>query len=570
LLDSGGPVLHDPAKYSLYWAPSEASKNGQSGTSFTPFPSPGYETTIDGFLSNVAAASGTLGNVYSVDTQYPGEGPGEYKSTFGQAFLDTHAYPARNTTICPVSTKVGDLLPPAGQPCLSDAEGALQIPEELVRFITEYDKTHAALPTGLKAIYYVFTPNEVNSCAGFEESRAACNTNTYCAYHSAFTFGSSKTLVVYANMPYDAVEGCSTPDEPNKGPADDEIDTLSHEDNEAITDPLGNAWFDNAGNEVADKCTYPFFDPTIDNNAEVDAYGQLLGGVPSSGGVGTAFNQSINGGSYLVQREWSNAAGGCVTQAPIPVASFAVYSTPATVGSSVSFNGSGSSPLAGQITSYHWEFGDGQTANGAQVTHTYASIGEFTVHLTVANDSGASATTSQVVTVVEVPPGGQTTTVTTTVTTPAPPPPPPETVTKTVTTTTTAASSVFVPVKPTVYTAAELAAKLGLPGKGDKLSGNGPFALGHAECPPACGVTLQLYAKEPKVSHKHRTSRWVLAGSARLTLGGKGTGALSLSLNAKGKTLLRKLHKLAGKLIVTVEGQDGGSWQIVRSLTIRR
>lgn len=232
----------------------------------------------------------------------------------------------------------------------------------------------------------------------------------------------------------------------------------------------------------------------------------------------------------------------------------------------MSFNGSGSSPSAGQITSYHWDFGDGQTANGAQVAHTYGSTGKFTVSLTVANDSGASAIASQAVTVNEIPPGGQTTTVTTTVTTPAPPPPPPETVTKT----TTTASSAFVPVKPTAYAAAELAAKLGLPGNGNQLSGNGPFTLGHAECPPACGVTLQLYAKETKVSHKHRTSRWAPVGSAHLTLGAKGTSALSLSLNAKGKTLLRKLHRLACKLVVAVEGQEGGSWQIVRSLTLRR
>jgi hypothetical protein len=118
------------------------------------------------------------------------------------------------------------------------------------------------------------------------------------------------------------------------------------------------------------------------------------------------------------------------------------------------------------------------------------------------------------------------------------------------------------------YTAAQVATALGLPPNGKKLSGLGPFSLGHAACPPACGVNVQLFAKETKVSHKHRTSKWVLVGSAHLTLAAKGAGALTLTLNAKGKALLRKAHTAAGKLIATVEGQEGGSWQIERTLTL--
>lgn len=545
LLYRGGPVLRDPTKYSIYWAPSVPNNNGQIGTEFTPFPGPGYENTIDSFLSNVASASGALDNVYSVNTQYEGEGPGEYRSAFGGGFLDTHEYPTRNLTTCPVSTKSGDGLPPATEPCISDAEGALQIPEEIVRLMNEYNAAHPgkALPTGLGAIYYVFTPNEVNSCAGEEGGIAACDTNMYCAYHSAFLLEPGERIVVYANMPYDAVPGCSIPDEPHESPADDEINTLSHEDNEAITDPLGNSWYDNAGNEIADKCTYPFFDPSSDTNIESDAYGELVGGTPFSGSTpGTAYNQLIDGGTYLLQREWSNAAGGCVTKVPVPVAAFAVYSSPNLVNQPISFNASASTTLVGQISSYSWNFGDGSpAASGDQLSHAYTAPGTYTVTLTVTNDSGASASTIQKVFVE-----------------PPPPPLPPVTVMR------------LVPVAPMAYTADQLAAKLGLPANGKKLSGNGPFELGHAECPPACGMTVQLFAKVTSGTGRRRSTKVVQIGSAHITLGSKGAGVLSLSLNAKGKALLRKRRSLACRLVVAVEGQEGGTWQIARSLTLKR
>lgn len=47
------------------------------------------------------------------------------------------------------------------------------------------------------------------------------------------------------------------------------------------------------------------------------------------------------------------------------------------------------------IASYAWSFGDGQTATGRQVTHTYVGTGSFPVTLTVTDGAGATATTSQ-------------------------------------------------------------------------------------------------------------------------------------------------------------------------------
>jgi PKD repeat protein len=47
----------------------------------------------------------------------------------------------------------------------------------------------------------------------------------------------------------------------------------------------------------------------------------------------------------------------------------------------------------GQIAAYHWSFGDGHGASGAQVEHVYASGGHFQVTLIVEDDAGASDAT---------------------------------------------------------------------------------------------------------------------------------------------------------------------------------
>jgi PKD repeat protein len=59
------------------------------------------------------------------------------------------------------------------------------------------------------------------------------------------------------------------------------------------------------------------------------------------------------------------------------------------------FDGLGSHDPDGSITSYAWDFGDGNTATGAGVGHTYAVEGIYTVLLTVTDNDGATDTESQ-------------------------------------------------------------------------------------------------------------------------------------------------------------------------------
>lgn len=537
VLYHGGPVMHREKLYVIEWEPIEPSNNGQAGTTFEPLPAK-YAEEVGTYLKDVAADSGKLSNVYSVETLYgepEASRPGEYSSIFGGEYLDTKPYPARSSKDCPS----GEGLPPAGEPCIADAEGERQLGDEVASFVEKEN-----LPTGLGAIYFVLMPHDVNSCAGFEGEVAACNSNFYCAYHSDIV--SKARYVVYANMPYDDVEGCQTPDQPHESPADDEIDTLSHENNEAITDPLGNAWFDYDGNEIADKCTYPFFDPLSDFDPEEDDYGPLIGGTRMASyepveieGVeyetlkepGNSYNQTINGGHFLLQREWSNATGGCVQHAPAVKASFVVTQQSET---ELTVNAGLSTTEAGEIAEYNWKFSGGDTASGSVVTQRFPTPGEYTVTLTVVNNSGASATTSERVTL------------------------------QTMRTSTTATTTTTVTAAGPHYTAAEIAKLLGLPHSGAKLSGLGSISLGHAECPPACGVGAKIFVTE----HDGRRAKRVQIGSLNEKVAEKGTGSIELQLTAKGKKMLRKGHTLAVTLVVTVDDAAGANWKIERHLTL--
>lgn len=53
----------------------------------------------------------------------------------------------------------------------------------------------------------------------------------------------------------------------------------------------------------------------------------------------------------------------------------------------------------GEIVSYEWNFGDGQTGTEASVAHKYAAAGSYTVRLTVTDDDGGSTSVTKSVTV---------------------------------------------------------------------------------------------------------------------------------------------------------------------------
>ena len=80
-----------------------------------------------------------------------------------------------------------------------------------------------------------------------------------------------------------------------------------------------------------------------------------------------------------------------------PIASFTMSPTSGQAPLAVSFDATGSSDADGAITSYVWNFGDGESSTGATAAHTYITEGSYTAQLTVTDDDGNQDTASRTV-----------------------------------------------------------------------------------------------------------------------------------------------------------------------------
>lgn len=77
-----------------------------------------------------------------------------------------------------------------------------------------------------------------------------------------------------------------------------------------------------------------------------------------------------------------------------PIANFSVTPGSGTGAApfTADFDGSASSDSDGSIATYHWNFGDGNTATGSSTQHIYSIAGTYAVVLTVTDDDGATDT----------------------------------------------------------------------------------------------------------------------------------------------------------------------------------
>ena len=148
---------------------------------------------------------------------------------------------------------------------------------------------------------------------------------------------------------------------------------------------------------------------STDSDGTIVSYAWTFGDGGSASGI-SASHAYASPGTFTATLTVTDNSGGTgsaqvtvnvvANLAPTPVAS----ATPsaAVVGQPVSFSSSGSSDPDGLLTAFAWNFGDGASATGAAVGHTYAAPGSYVVTLTVTDDDGATATATVGVTVSDV------------------------------------------------------------------------------------------------------------------------------------------------------------------------
>jgi PKD repeat protein len=367
---NGSLVLGPHTTHIVYWEPAGSSVTAN------------YHSLIERYLTDVAADSGRVTNVYATDTQYNDSGNNfiQYQQTYAGALTDTNAFPATQSG-CPTTDGTRTVTN-----CLTQTQEAT----ELDSFIQAN-----SLPRGLSHIYFLVLPNGVETCSDdFSDCGNILNTSPrYCAYHSFFNI-SSHGETLWANQPYigfadNHCNSGSANDRPNGDVTDHELNVFSHEHNEIITDPDNGGWFDTNGTgENGDKCNFNF--------------GTAIGATANGN-----YDQLINHNTYEIQLEWDNSITGCSANygALAPTALFTSSPASPLAQSPVGFDGTTShwNNAGGYIIDWQWNFGDSGTGSGATPSHTYAASGTYTVTLTAKDDAGLTDTETHTVNVVKRP-----------------------------------------------------------------------------------------------------------------------------------------------------------------------
>ena len=126
-------------------------------------------------------------------------------------------------------------------------------------------------------------------------------------------------------------------------------------------------------------------------------------GLQAAGSVGQISYLSASATNAPLAISYDNflAVAGHGDGGPVNVGPMASFVSPAT-DLVASFDSSASADSDGSLSSWLWDFGDGQTSTDPDPAHTYAAAGTYLVSLTVTDDSAAISTAVRSVTVAAV------------------------------------------------------------------------------------------------------------------------------------------------------------------------
>ena len=109
-----------------------------------------------------------------------------------------------------------------------------------------------ALPYDSNGVYFVVTSSNINETSGF------CT--QYCGWHTSGNVSAGHVKYSFIGNAARCITACAAQSKSPNGNAgvDGAVSVLSHELEEAVTDPDLNAWYDSRGYENADKCAWTF------------------------------------------------------------------------------------------------------------------------------------------------------------------------------------------------------------------------------------------------------------------------------------------------------------------------
>jgi hypothetical protein len=387
----GGAVMHANETFALAWDPVRSY----------------FATTkeyVEQFLRDVADGSGTLTSPYAVTGQYTdASGRAANASRYGGACTDFgvpggsacdftglgtgHNYPTSGGCT-PSGTTDTIFVKGSNGVCLTDA----QVKGELATMIAQTGILGRTEP-GYTPTLVLLTPPGVEIC--LDKVGKLCSAATesaapaeFCSYHSQVSVGGA--VVPYVVQPWTALAKvektpkCDEPQLPEIPPNVDAhtlavdlglrlVNPLSQGQIATITDPELNGWSALDGSEVNDNRGCEPLGPGFDS-VTVGASSQ---------------------NPYVLQREFNNAGvielDPNAQQCTPDVELIPTFVVPSAVNQSdvVELDGSTSpSTLIVPRTGYAWDFGDGTTAVGPSVEHSYAKGGVYTVKLTLTDRGG--------------------------------------------------------------------------------------------------------------------------------------------------------------------------------------
>jgi hypothetical protein len=273
-------------------------KHGQSGQTL-PAVAPVGQTVVQGNGINyhggpVLKASPVPIYIIWYGNWNGGTRPSDSQATVSllQGFLGSNSlggstYEAINTTYGDNTGNVSGHLNFSGAVFDNYSHGA-RFGDRALKLIVDSHVGHD-LPADTGAVYLVLTSSDVKESSGF------CR--TYCGFHTHATLNGLDIKYAFIGNVDQCPSGCEiqatgpNSPAPGVGGADGMSNVITHETEEAITDPDLNAWFDSSGQEDADKCNFKF-------------------GPTQTASNGSRFNQTFGGHNWMIQMEWENSRGG--------------------------------------------------------------------------------------------------------------------------------------------------------------------------------------------------------------------------------------------------------------------